>query len=154
MTSDGWTICWAPNINLQVMGGTSYCHLDVNGCATDGAGDHGNNEYCTIRVAANGFLTATQFNTESGYDYVTIDGTRYQGSTGPSGVAVAAGSNFTWHSDLSVTNAGWTICLSKMRSCDPTVDRPQTSLGDACIHLSLELAWHGIGASPVATHAV
>ena len=130
---------------LEVTSGGSFCQIDDIGCATDGAGEHGNNEACTIRANTAGTLTATQFDTEVGWDYVTIAGTRYQGSTGPNGVPVAAGSNFTWHSDQSVTNAGWTICLSKMRSCDPTADCPQTSLGDACIHLSLELAWHGRG---------
>jgi len=116
VTNAGWTICWAPNpAPLAVTVGDNFCQIDANGCATDGAGEHGNGEDCTIQVGVDGVLTATQFDTESGYDWVNISGTRYQGRTGPNGVAVAAGSNFTWRSDFSVTNAGWTICLSKMR---------------------------------------
>ena len=56
-------------------------------------------------------MTATAFDTEAGYhDYVTIAGRRYSGRTGPNGVAVSAGSSFTWRSDRSVTNDGWIIC--------------------------------------------
>ena len=52
----------------------SYCEIDHNGCVTDGAGAHGNNEACTIRVNSAGLLTATHVDTEAGYDYVTIGG--------------------------------------------------------------------------------
>jgi len=100
---------------LTVASGASFCQIDANGCATDGAGEHGDDEACSIRASAAGTLTATQFDTESCCDRVNISGTLYRGSTGPDGVAVAAGSTFTWLSDHSVTRAGWTICLSKMR---------------------------------------
>ena len=146
VTRAGWTICWsatppppttappsapaptsaaptaaAPTSSntgpLAVTVGANFCQIDANGCATDGEGAHGNGEACTVRVAAAGFVTATQFDTESGYDWVNISGTRYQGRTGPNGVAVAAGSVFTWRSDGSVTNAGWTICFRKTSAC-------------------------------------
>ena len=97
---------------MSVISGTRFCQIDANGCATDGTGRHGNGEYCTVRVAVAGLLTATQFRTESCCDYVTIGGNSYRGSTGPSNVVVAAGSNFTWRTDHSVTNEGWTICLT------------------------------------------
>ena len=103
------------SVGLEVASGDNFCQIDANGCATDGVGKHGNGEDCTIRVTEAGTLTATQFDTESCCDHVNISGTLYRGSTGPDGVAVAAGSTFTWLSDHSVTRAGWTICLSKMR---------------------------------------
>ena len=128
--------------------GSSFCQIDALGCATDGAGGHGNNEACTIRVDAAGTLTATQFHTESCCDYVNISGILYRGSTGPNGVAVAAGSTFAWGSDGSVTNAGWTICLGKMRCCGATFDRPQPSLhGRSCTSCRWELALYD-GACP------
>lgn len=96
---------------LQVQSG-SGCQIDSRGCATTGPGNYGNGERCTIHVPSSGWLTATHFDTEPRHDYVSIGGTRYQGRTGPDGVAVVAGSTFWWHSDRSVTNAGWTICLS------------------------------------------
>ena len=46
-------------------------------------------------------------------DDVTIGSTRYCGSLGPNGVAVAAGSTFSWRSDGSVIGAGWTICAQR-----------------------------------------
>ena len=87
----------------------------INGgsCVHDGAGAHGNNERCTVSVRVYGRLTATQFRTESGYDYVTIGGVRYSGTAGPNNVAVSAGSTFTWETDGSVTDEGWTICLTQ-----------------------------------------
>ena len=109
----------APNTGLEVTSGGSFCQIDDSGlCATDGVGEHGNDEACTVQVNIDGYLTVTEFDTEPGYDYVTIGGARYQGNGGPSGVAVTAGSTFTWQSDGSITNAGWTICFSssKMRS--------------------------------------
>lgn len=109
-------IAWTPDarVVLQVQSG-SGCQIDSRGCATDGPGEHGDNEDCTIRVPSSGRLTATQFDTERNFDYVTIGGARYEGTAGPDGVAVAAGSTFTWRSDGSVTNAGWTICLGETR---------------------------------------
>ena len=89
---------------LSVTNGANFCQIDANGCATDGAGEHGNGEACTIRVTAAGFLTATAFDTESGFDYVTIAGTRYHASNGPNDVEVSANSTFTWRSDVTVTN--------------------------------------------------
>ena len=82
---------------LEVTAGATFCQIDANGCATDGAGEHGNNEECTIHVNQAGYLTATEFDTESCCDYVTIGGTRYQGyNVGPYGVAVSAGSAFNF----------------------------------------------------------
>ena len=58
-----------------------------------------------------GALTSTgTFRTETNYDYLTINGQRFQGTTGPNNVAVAAGSSFTWRSDGSIANTGFTIC--------------------------------------------
>jgi len=104
---------------LQVSAGASYCQVDANNCVSDGTGNHGDNEACTINVLGAGTLTATDFDTETGYDYVTIGGTRYSGGTGPSNVAVAAGSTFTWRSDSSITNAGFTICWTP-EACQDT----------------------------------
>ena len=100
---------------MQVTAGGNFCQIDANGCATDGAGEHGDNEACTIQVNQAGYLTATEFDTESGYDYVTIGGARYEGYVGPDGVAVSAGSTFQWQSDVACTYAGWTICFGEAR---------------------------------------
>ena len=80
---------------------------------TDGPGNYQTNEQCTIEVLASGRLSSVGiFDTENNYDYLTINGHRYQGSSGPSSVAVDAGSSFTWRSDASITRAGWNLCLT------------------------------------------
>merc|ERR1712238_435898 len=101
---------WGSCSALSVTTGADYCQIDANGCATDGAGRYGEREACTIHVAADGRLTATQFDTENRYDFVTIGGRRYTGRSGPNDVAVTAGSSFTWRSDGSVSLDGWIIC--------------------------------------------
>ena len=102
---------------------------DLGSLISTGAGvvgERGNDEACTIQVNAAGCLTATEFDTESGCDFVTIGGTPHQGGIGPDGVAASAGSAFQWQRNGSVTNAGWTICLGETRPqpqsvpCDPT----------------------------------
>ena len=79
------------NEGLEVTSGLSFCQIDENGCATDGADDHGNNEACAVRVNAAGTLTFAEFDIEPGgddsdtsadsdrcpHDYIQIGGTRY-----------------------------------------------------------------------------
>ena len=97
------------------MCGPEHCEIDANGCVTDGAEDHGDNEACAIEVLRDGVLSSVGvFSTEADsayhYDYLTINGQPYSGNTGPGNVAVTAGSTFTWQSDHSTTNDGWTVC--------------------------------------------
>ena len=104
---------------FRVLSGSAYCHVstssDGRSCVTDGDGNHGNNEACTVEVLQTGLLSATEFQTESGYDYLTIGGTRYQGTSGPSNLPVTAGTTFSWRSDYSVTYPGWTVCYAAAR---------------------------------------
>ena len=115
------------------------CTIDENGCVTDGFGDHDDDERCSIRVEAAGTLIATEFETERNYDYITIGSCRYEGDGEASerssaecgdltvGVNVEAGSTFTWRSDGSCVNDGWTICLQPSggasRTTQPTTTR-------------------------------
>ena len=55
-------------------------------------------------------LSTSEFNTESCCDSITVGGTRYAGTSGPSGVVMSAGDTMTWNSDGSVTQTGFTIC--------------------------------------------
>ena len=93
------------------MCGPEHCEIDANGCVTDGAEDHGDNEACAIEVLRDGVLSSVGgFSTEPRYDFLTINGQDYSGNTGPGNVAVTAGSTFTWRSDFSTVNDGWTVC--------------------------------------------
>ena len=94
--------------------------LTSGSCTIDGScvmspgwpGSYGNDERCEITVTSGGVVTAESFATESGYDYITLAGVRYEGSSGPQDVTVTAGSVLTWYSDGSDTRAGWRICLA------------------------------------------
>lgn len=71
--------------------------------------NYGNNELCTILVHGDvGFVCFKHFDTESGFDYLTINGRAYSGEKGklclkPEGV-------ISWSSDLSETRSGWQLC--------------------------------------------
>ena len=108
---------------MLVTAGALYCSIDDNGCVTDGVGLYGDNEACTVLVNQAGTLNATEFATESTHDRVTIAERQYSGTVGPSNVAVAAGSTFTWRSDHSVTYSGWTICYANNPTSNPTSGR-------------------------------
>ena len=100
------------------------CHASayftVDGpCTVDGAcarspnypSEYGNSQSCTITptsLAVGQLLSATAFNTESGYDKLIVNGATYDGTTGPSNVVL--GSAFTWSSDYSITSTGWEVC--------------------------------------------
>jgi len=81
----------------------------------------GNNERCNITVADAGRISAVgDFSTENlYYDYLTIDGQNYGGSTGPSEVLLQPGAVITWYSDSSTGRDGWTICLTAVTTASP-----------------------------------
>ena len=80
-------------------------YFTVDGpCTVDGAcarspdypDDYGDSQQCTITptsLAVGQLLSATAFDTESGYDKLIVNGTTYSGATGPSNVLL--GSAFT-----------------------------------------------------------
>jgi hypothetical protein len=100
------------------------CYTTTSGtCFTDGPGDHGNNERCTINVLRNAFLaTVGTFDVEQNFDYFTIgtSTTRLQTSAVINSTTVMAGSTLNWRSDGSVTNSGFTICATAAPTMSPT----------------------------------
>ena len=91
------------------------CELSSDGaCVTDGEGNYGNYEACTVRAEAALTLQVVSFDVEAqiacGFDSLTVGGTKYCGSTGPDGVVMAAGDTMQWRSDGSVTRDGFVIC--------------------------------------------
>jgi hypothetical protein len=109
--------CNNPTIDSQ---GT--CFTTLNGsCFTDGAGDYGNNERCTVSVLQSGYLTVSgTFDVEcvgsagGCYDYFTINSstTKLGASTSLEGVFLPAGTTVNWLSDGSTVRSGWTLCGS------------------------------------------
>jgi len=89
------------------------CYVTSMGqCVTTGAG-YANNERCTMYAQSSFWLDVQSFETESStYDYIYIQGQRYGGSTGPSGIYMTSGTSMTWSTDGSVTRSGFRICAS------------------------------------------
>ena len=81
---------------------------------SDGEGEYGNNEECTIRALRSLVVTATEFHTEQGHDFLTIKGTQFHGSEdAPQSVPLAQGAEMQWSSDGSVTAPGFMLCASE-----------------------------------------
>ena len=72
--------------------------------------NYGNYDRCTITPRDSGVLIVTSFASEAGFDYITIDGVRYDGA-GPQGVEVSPSTIISWSSDATITEGGWEICL-------------------------------------------
>ena len=72
-------------------------------------GSYGNNEACAID-ANNVAFTVDAFSTESGYDFLTVGGVQYSGSSGPASGSYSG--TISWSSDYSVTNSGWKLCIA------------------------------------------
>merc|ERR1719203_1419671 len=79
--------------------------------------DYGMNEQCTIN-AYEVDLTVEAFSTESGYDILTMGGTRYSGTSGPAGGAFSG--VISWASDYSVVSSGWKLCHGSSPGPGPT----------------------------------
>jgi hypothetical protein len=96
--------------------GSQYCEISQDGaCVTDGSGRYGNYEQCTVRAEVAMLVSAQAgFSTESGYDYVTLGGTRYSGTSGPTSLAMSAGETLHWQSDGSVGLDGFNICGAQL----------------------------------------
>ena len=72
-----------------------------------------NSGTCQAVMLLDAVLSADAFNTETGYDFLSIGGTIFQGSDGPQNFDVGAGTNIEWSSDGSVTRPGWRICAER-----------------------------------------
>ena len=74
--------------------------------------NYGNNQQCTITVAAHEEVTlsVTAYSTGLWYDSLTVNDEQYDGTSGPEGVHVAAGSTIYFASDGAVTSSGFEIC--------------------------------------------
>ena len=111
--------------------GLGVCEVDSSGCVTDGDGDYGSNERCTVEVLVSGLLSSVgAFSTEDCCDYLLIGsrGVRFNGASGPSNIAVSAGSTLTWFSDVNTEGAGWTLCLEGTYTLPDAFEHPCVAL--------------------------
>jgi hypothetical protein len=76
-----------------------------------------------------GPIAVESFNTESGYDKLTVNGMEYDGTTGPSGITPTT--FIVWSSDSDATLGGWRLCMEEPMPT-PTPASEQALCPDAC----------------------
>ena len=112
----------------RVYPGPNYCKIvDGGRCVTDGAGNYGSRESCSVIALRQFYVYTMQYEVERGYDYLTVNGVQYKYSA-PNGVKMTQGAALEWRSDGSYFNKGWKVCAEdKMRSTT-TTPKPYWSL--------------------------
>ena len=125
----------AESPSFEVVSGS--CTVKGDGCVySDNFGPgrkYSNNQDCVIKqnvpfpldvrswdVESHGSCSQLPSSTDKPlkYDFLKVDGVKYcgrprrsaQGTSGPDGVTPTAGSELIWHTDFSVTGAGFKIC--------------------------------------------
>jgi len=101
--------------------GGNRCAVEGNCLMNYQAGsNYGSNEDCTFRLdGISGPLVFEQFSIEGDdatcsnyWDYLTIAGNKYCGSTAPTGLLGGAGSEISWHTDGGANRAGFKVCVA------------------------------------------
>jgi len=97
-----------PPLEFTIVSGP--CEMQSGGCVSSPnyPGEYGNSAHCTIRPSSKAGIHVDAFATESGYDFLIVDGVRFDGNAGPDGVDVKG--EIVWTSDSSVATTGWKIC--------------------------------------------
>ena len=137
VTYRGWQICGEARLPPHPTGVANAFSVSSGSCHTNSDGscfyspsypnNYGNSQTCSITVNANTELDPQAFNTESGYDWLTVNGARYMGSNAPTGVYVSAGSTISWRTDGSVTRTGFAICSGIPATPSPTTLHPTST---------------------------
>ena len=83
---------------------------------SDGTWDHEVYEYCKVKALRPLAATATEFDTEENYDFLTVAGTQYHGSEGPQGLPLDAGAELVWTTDGTEVRPGFTVCANETSS--------------------------------------
>jgi len=122
----------------EVLSGS--CQIDAEGCLTSPnyPGSYADYGECRIHVQqpALGSVSAVgNFEVEHGYDYLTINGQQYAGygpTAGPQDVTPSG--EITWHSDFSVTMAGWKLCPTESQPSPPPMPTGGPDCGSEEFH--------------------
>jgi len=130
----GWNICAQSRLPPHPTGISNAFSVSSGSCHTNSdrscfyspsyPNNYGNSQTCSITVSQNTELDPQAFNTESGYDWLTVNGARYMGTNAPTGVYVSAGSTISWRTDGSVTRTGFAICSGIPATPSPTTAQP------------------------------
>ena len=106
-------------VPFTVTSGADACEIvDNNNCfqSVNYPGNYGDGKTCTITVNDVGILNVSGFAVEPhdtcGYDYMTVKGTKYCGTTSPNLEAINSGAQITWYSDSETNKKGFKICYA------------------------------------------
>ena len=108
----------AESPSFEVVSGS--CTVKGDGCVySDNFGPgqkYSDNQDCVIKQNVPFPLVVRSFDVEPesrcAYDFLKVNSEVYCGTQGPHGVTPAAGSELIWHTDFSVTGAGFKICAA------------------------------------------
>jgi len=105
---------------------SGQCKIDNDCCLTSPGfpNIHKGNEKCVVKVGtAPGAIASRTFQTEKGYDFLTVNGKKYSGDTGPKGVEPEASKgDIVWESDHSEHKKGFKLCLPPRAAPPPACD--------------------------------
>jgi hypothetical protein len=85
--------------------------MDGNSCvkSTNYPSNYGNSQACTVEISPAAKIDVIAFNTESGYDEMTVNGVEYSGDgSGLDGKV----STLSWSTDEADTRSGWKVCFN------------------------------------------
>jgi len=112
--STGWRICFAPGDTLEPESIVqSNCRRDGD-CFTSRnfPSDYEDDEECNIQGRAGLRMVTDSFNTETDFDFLTVNGERFAGVDGPGAMDFSSNFEITWKADFSGTQQGWRVCFS------------------------------------------
>ena len=106
-------VCAAPEMLLLSKVGSGCQIHDGGRCAQSlhYPNSYDNQEGCVLQVHATGTLVMNSFDTESGFDFLTVGDVRLSGDLGLNTFDVAIDTTIEWTSDISVVQKGWDLCV-------------------------------------------
>eukprot|EP00405_Crypthecodinium_cohnii_P010452 CAMPEP_0206425250 /NCGR_PEP_ID=MMETSP0324_2-20121206/3685_1 /ASSEMBLY_ACC=CAM_ASM_000836 /TAXON_ID=2866 /ORGANISM="Crypthecodinium cohnii, Strain Seligo" /LENGTH=241 /DNA_ID=CAMNT_0053890007 /DNA_START=42 /DNA_END=765 /DNA_ORIENTATION=+ len=103
---------------------TGGCQVDLvdSNCITSPnfPQEYSNNEACSMQMAdsTSRFMEVTHFDTEQGFDVITLDGQNYSGRSPGHLDGLRHNSTLSWRSDNATTGKGWRVCARDHRAHD------------------------------------
>jgi len=115
VSNSGWEICLEPVAREPVRELTvvrGHCEIRST-CVRSNNYPAEYDEYDCFILCPPGWIFATAFETETGYDVLYVNGNAYSGHFGPWGIELSTESVINWAPDNHTQHKGWEICHSE-----------------------------------------
>lgn len=139
--------CPAP-LNFKLVAGSGCFVNEIRATSNNYPLDYDNRQSCTINVLVFGTISVAAFDTEHGFDVLTVDGKNFSGMSylgysvqllipfGLNGLPVTPSTVITWSSGKYLRTSGWSIQLSNT-SIDSRAATPCAAVSsERAIHIS------------------